>query len=125
MGFLDRAKAAKEAAGAMGGMKNMMGAAMPGAGAQNLAQLAQKLKASGVEASGTVTALDSTGKKDFGGGQEYSVGVSVTGADGQPYDTTITQSFQPTAVSSLSVGTTVSVKYDPDNPSAAVIYSWG
>ena len=124
MGFLDRMKGAQQAMGAAGGLKGVMGSAMPGGGAAAYAQLAQKLHASGVEASGTVTAVEATGKRDFGGGQEQRVSVTITPNGGEAYDTTITQSFQPTAVSSLTVGSTVSVKYDPDNPSAALIYSW-
>ena len=124
MGFLDRMKGAKEAMSAAGGMKGMMGNVMPSAGAAASAQLAQKLGACGVEASGTVTAIQATGSSDFGGGQEQQIGVTITPSGGEPYNTTVTQSFQPAALESLNVGTTVSVKYDPDNPSAALIYSW-
>jgi hypothetical protein len=125
VGFLDRMKGAQEAVSGAGGLKGMMGQAMPGGGDMAKAQLAQKLAASGVQASGTVTALQATGNSDFGGGQEQQVSVNITPTGGEPYDTTLIQSFQPSALETLAVGTTVSVKYDPDNPSAALIYSWG
>ena len=125
MGFLDRMKGAQEAMSQAGGLKNMMGAAMPSAGAAQTAKLAQKLAASGVEAPGTVTSIQATGKSDFGGGQEQQIGVTITPAGGEAYDTTVTQSFQPAAIQTLSEGMSVTVKYDPDNPSAALIYNWG
>jgi hypothetical protein len=53
-----------------------------------------------------------------------SVEVTVTPTDGTPYQATVRQSFLPSQLESLSVGTTIGVKYDPDNPSSAIIQSW-
>ena len=109
-----------------GGMKGMMGSMNPanmGAQAQ-YAQLAQKLKASGVEAPGTVVALRDTGERDMGGGQKTEVDVTISPTGGSPYDTTVKQSFLPAQLEGLSVGHSITVKYDPDNPSAALIYGW-
>jgi hypothetical protein len=130
MGLLDRMKAAQqqasEAVSNAGGMKGMMGSMNPGnmGGQAAYAQLAQKLKASGVEAPGTVVAIRDTGDRDMGGGHKVEVDVTITPSGGAPYDTTITQSFQPSGLETLKVGGTVKAKYDPDNPQAALLYGW-
>jgi hypothetical protein len=134
MGLFSKMKEAQEqAAEAMqnsGGMKGMMGnmgsamnPANMGAQAQ-YAQLAQKLKASGVEAPGTIVALRDTGERDMGGGQKTEVDVSISPTGGDAYNTTVKQSFLPAQLEGLSVGHSITVKYDPDNPSAALIYGW-
>jgi hypothetical protein len=133
MGFLDRAKQAREQAaeamGSMGGMKGMMGQAMPGGGGDMSAQMAHaqlvnKLGKVGVEAPGTLNALRPTGQTDMGGGQQNQADVTVTPAGGAPYTTTVTQSFLPAQLETLAVGAAITVKYDPDDPSAAIITSW-
>jgi hypothetical protein len=134
MGLFSKMKEAQEqAADAMhssGGVKGMMGnmgsamnPANMGAQAQ-YAQLAQKLKASGVEAPGTIVALRDTGDRDMGGGQKTEVDVTITPTGGAAYDATVKQSFLPAQLEGLSVGHAITVKYDPDNPSAALIYGW-
>jgi hypothetical protein len=131
MGLLDRMKHAQEQASeAMsnaGGVKGMMGnvgSMMPTAGDASYAQLTQKLKASGVEAPGTITAIRDTGGRDMGGGQKTEVDVTITPSGGAPYDTTVKQSFLPAQLEGLSVGHAVKVKYDPDNPHMALMYGW-
>jgi hypothetical protein len=134
MGLFSKMKEAQEQASeAMhngGGMKGMMGnvgsAMNPGnmAAQAKSAQLAQKLKASGVEAPGTIVALRDTGERDMGGGQKTEVDVTISPAGGTPYDTTVSQSFLPAQLEGLSVGHAITVKYDPDNQSAALIYGW-
>jgi hypothetical protein len=130
MGLLDRMKHAQarasEAMSHTGGMKGMMGAMGGGNMADQAAyaQLAQKLKASGVEAEGTVLALRDTGERDFGGGQTTEVDVQISPTGGTPYDTTVKQSFLPAQLETLAVGGAVKVKYDPDNPPMALIYGW-
>jgi hypothetical protein len=117
---------ASEAMQNAGGMKGMMGSMGGGdmAGQAAYAQLAQKLKASGVEAPGTITAMRDTGERDMGGGQKTEVDVTIAPTGGSPYDATVKQSFLPAQLEGLSVGHSVTVKYDPDNPSAALIYGW-
>jgi hypothetical protein len=131
MGLLDRMKHAQEQASeAMshaGGVKGMMGnvgSMIPTAGDATYAQLAKKLKESGVEAPGTITAIRDTGGRDMGGGQKAEIDVTITPSGGAPYDATVTQSFQPAALEGLSVGHAVKVKYDPDNPQMALMYGW-
>jgi hypothetical protein len=131
MGFMDRMKQAREQAGeAMGnaggvkGMVGNLGSMMPTAGDAAYAQLAQKLKAAGVEAPGSIVALRDTGGRDMGGGQKTEVDVTITPNGGDAYNTTVTQSFLPAQLEGLAVGGAITVKYDPDNPSAALIYGW-
>lgn len=122
-----QASEAMQNAGGMKGMMGNMGSAMNPAnlGAQaQYAQLAQKLKASGVEAPGTITALRDTGERDMGGGQKTEIDVTISPTGGSPYDTTVKQSFLPAQLEGLSVGHAITVKYDPENPPAALIYGW-
>jgi hypothetical protein len=134
MGLLDRVKTAQsQATGAMagmGGMRSGMGSAMGGAMGGDMAaqaayaQLVNKLGQVGVEASAVLDTLRPTGQTDMGGGEMTEVDVTVTPNGGVPYQTTVRQSFLPSQLEGLSPGGTVGVKYDPDNPSAALIYSW-
>ena len=130
MGLLDRVKAAQaQAAGAMGSGMGTMGSGM-GAMSGNMAeqaayaQLVNKVNRTGVQASAMIDALRPTGQTDMGGGQRTEVDVTITPADGAPYQTTVRQSFLPSQLEDLSPGKSIGVKYDPDNPSAAIIYTW-
>jgi hypothetical protein len=130
MGLLDRVKTAQsQAAGAvagMGGMGSGMGSAMGGdmAAQAAYAQLVNKLGQVGVQASAVIDTLRPTGQTDLSGGQMTEVDVTVSPAAGVPYQTTVRQSFLPSQLEGLSPGGSIGVKYDPDNPSAALIYSW-
>ncbi len=92
-------------------------------GGMAYAQLAQKLHHQGVQASGVATAIRPTGQVDFGGSQEMDVDVTITKPTGESYQTTVRQSFHSGAAP-IQPGATVTVKYDPDNPAAAMIYGW-
>ena len=126
MGLLDRVKnAQQQAAGAMagaGGAGGMMGGDMAAQAAA--AQTANKLGAQGIEASGVIRAVRPTGETDMGGGQKTEVDVTIAPSDGSAYDTTVTQSFLAAQLEGLAEGGAVTVKYDPDNPPAALIYGW-
>jgi hypothetical protein len=130
MGLLDRVKAAQsqaaEAMTGMGGMGSGMGSAMGGdmAGQAAYAQLVNKLGKVGVQAPAVVNALRPTGQTDMGGGQMTEVDVTISPDGGTPYQTTVKQSFLPSQLEGLSPGASIGVKYDPDNPPAALIYSW-
>lgn len=129
MGLLDRVKAAQsQAAGAMAGMGGMgsgMGSMGGDMGAQAAyAQLVNKLGKVGVQASATIDTLRPTGRTDMGGGQMTEVDVTISPDGGTPYQTTVRQSFLPSQLEGLSPGASIGVKYDPDNPPAALIYSW-
>ena len=133
MGLFDRMKDAQQqaqdamaAAGATqapAGMPGGMdGAAMAAQAAY--AQKAQKLHAQGVEAPGQVHAIRPTGQTDVGGGQDVDFDVTITPAGGSPYQTTIRQSMLPAQLEGISEGAAITVKYDPDDPSQALIYGW-
>ncbi|HEY1591962.1 MAG TPA: hypothetical protein VGF81_09240 [Solirubrobacteraceae bacterium] len=127
MGLLDRVKnAQQQAAGAMAGAGGIGG--MTGGGDMQAqmaaAQLANKLGAQGVEASGVIRAIRPSGETDMGGGQRTEVDVTIAPDGGSPYDTTVTQSFLPAQLEGLAPGGVVTVKYDPDNPPAALLYGW-
>jgi hypothetical protein len=108
--------------GGMGGMSGGLGGDMAAQAAY--AQLVNKLGQVGVQAPGVIDTLRPTGQTDMGGGQMTEVDVTVTPAGGQPYQATVRQSFLPSQLEGLSQGAAIGVKYDPDNPSAALIYSW-
>ena len=109
--------------GGAGGMGGMAGMGDMGAQAA-YAQLAQKLHASGVEAPGVVHSIRPTGQTDVGGGQQVEFDVSIRPADGDPYQTTISQSMLPAQLEGISEGASITVKYDPDSPTSALIYGW-
>jgi hypothetical protein len=128
MGLFDKMKESQaQAAQAMqqGGAGVQMGAAGGMAGQMAYAQLAQKLHASGVEAHGVVHSISPTGNTDMGGGQETRFDVSIKPADGgDPFQTTITQSMLPAQLEGISEGSAITVKYDADSPTSALIYGW-
>jgi hypothetical protein len=127
MGLFDKMKDAQaQAAQAMQqGAGVQMGASGGMSGQMAYAQLAQKLHASGVEAQGVVHSIAQTGNADMGGGQETQFEVSIKPADGgDPFQTTITQSMLPAQLEGIHEGSAITVKYDPDSPTSALIYGW-
>ena len=123
MGLFNKMKDAQaQATGA--GPDVQMGAGGGMAGQMAYVQLAQKLAQSGVEAPGVVHAVQPTGSTDFGGGQETRFDVSIRPAGAEPYETTITQSMRPAQLEGISEGSAITVKYDPDAPTSALIYGW-
>ena len=129
MGFFDKMKdaqsQAQEAMASNPGMAQQahgMGGDMTGQAAY--AQMAQKLHASGIEAPGVVHTIRQTGNTDVGGGQEVEFDVSIKPATGDPYQTTIKQSMLPAQMEGISEGQAITVKYDPDSPTSALIYGW-
>jgi hypothetical protein len=126
MGLLDRVKAAQsQAAGAVAGVGGM-GSAIGGdmAAQAAYAQLVNKLGKVGVQAPAVIDVLRPTGQTDMGGGQMTEVDVTISPDAGTPYQATVRQSFLPSQLEGLSPGASIGVKYDPDNPSAALIYRW-
>jgi hypothetical protein len=130
MGLFDRMKdAQQQAQDAMqqaGGMGGAPGAAMGGdmTAMVEYQQRSQKLNAAGVEAPGTVNAINNTGQTDPGGGQWIEFSVTISPAGGEPYQTTIGQSMLPAMLEGIAEGAAITVKYDPDDPSKALIYGW-
>jgi hypothetical protein len=127
MGLLDRVKnAQQQAAGAMAGGAGVGGMTGGGDMAAQMAaaQLANRLGSQGVEAPGVIRDVRPTGETDMGGGQRTEVDVTIAPDGGTPYDTTITQSFLPAQLEGLAPGGPITVKYDPADPTAALIYGW-
>ena len=114
---------AQDAMANQGGTAGMAGMGDMGAQAA-YAQLAQKLASSGVEAPGVVHSLRPTGQTDIGGGQQVDFDVSIRPADGDPFQTTISQSMLPAQLEGIAEGAAITVKYDPDSPTSALIYGW-
>jgi ribosomal protein L11 len=123
MGMFDKMKEAQAQAAQMGAGVQM-GSAGGMAGQAAYAQLAQKLAQTGVEAPGVVHSIAETGSTDMGGGQETKFEVSIKPADGEPFQTTITQSMLPAQLEGIAEGSAITVKYDPDSPTSALIYGW-
>ena len=133
MGLFDKMKDAQQqaqdamaSAGAAqqqpGGMPGMDGTDMAAQAAY--AQKAQKLHAQGIEAPGQVHAIRPSGQTDVGGGQEVDFDVTITPPGGQAYQTTIRQSMLAAQLEGISQGAAITVKYDADDPSQALIYGW-
>jgi hypothetical protein len=121
-GARDAAKNAMSGAGLPGGgMPDMAGMSMP-----DPAYVAQvnKIGKSGVEAPAVVKAMRATGSPDISGATPHEFDVTITPAGGQPYDTTIKQSMLAMQMEGLAEGKAVTVKYDPDSPTAALLHSW-
>jgi cold shock CspA family protein len=103
---------------------------MPGMGGMDMAgqaaeaQKMQKLATAGVEAPGVIHAIRPSGQTEISGGQRVDFDVSIRPASGEPYQTTITQSMLPAQLEGLSEGQSITVRYDPDAPGSALIYSW-
>ena len=129
MGFFKNMKDMQAgAAQQMAGGQAMAQESMAGGGGMAAqaayAQMAQKLHASGVEASAVVHTIRPTGEVDIGGGMWTEFDVSVKQADGTLYETTIRQSMLPAQLEEIKEGAAVTVKYDPDSPTSALIYGW-
>jgi hypothetical protein len=130
MGLFDKIKDAQsQAQDAMASTGGMQAGGMAGMGGDMAAQAAyaqkaQKLHAQGIEAPGQVHAIRPTGTADVGGGQETDFDVTITPAGGQPYQTTIRQSMLPAQLEGISEGAAITVKYDPDDATQALIYGW-
>jgi hypothetical protein len=116
--------ARQQAAGVMGagGLSGVVGGGDIAAQAA-YAQLANKLGQVGVEAPGVIHAIR-PGESELGGSQKVEFGVTIKPSGGEPYETTITQSMLPAQLEGISEGAAITVKYDPDSPTSALIYGW-
>jgi hypothetical protein len=83
-----------------------------------------KIGQSGVEAPGDLKAIRPMGSPDMSGAILHEFDVTVRPASGEPYDTTIQQSMLPMQMEGLSEGKAITVKYDPDKPTDALLHSW-
>jgi hypothetical protein len=86
-----------------------------------IANLAQKLVQSGVETPADITTMTETGNVDATGSKEYTIGVRITPADGEAYETTISQYLLPSA--EFKAGGAVIVRVDPDDRTRALLWA--
>jgi hypothetical protein len=138
MGLFDKVKGAKQsAADAMAQASAAPGAAgvpsmadMPGMGGQDMAAMAaysakvNKIAQSGVEAPGVIHTITATGTPDMSGATMHAIAVTYRPEGADPIEATIEQSLLPFQLEGLSDGQACTVKFDPDNPSAAILHSW-
>jgi hypothetical protein len=121
MGLMDKFKGQMEQAQEMAQQAAAGGGAMaPDAGAADYAQLANKLAASGVPCTATITSVSETGVTDASG-KQYAIGVSVEG-NGEPYEATVTQFLIEAAVPSYQPGAKFEAKADPDDRSRLLLF---
>ena len=133
MGLFKNARDAMQNAGAAaaGGMQMPPGMQMP-EGMQIPTEMpdpayvakVNKIGKSGVPAPGVIKAIRPAGQPDMSGATPHDFDVTVTPDGGSPYDTTIHQSMLESQMQGLSVGKDVTVKYDPDSPTDALLTSW-
>jgi hypothetical protein len=127
VGFLKNMKdAQQQAQDAMQqgqGMGQQMGGGDMAAQAAESAKM-QKIAQAGVEAPGVIHTIRPSGQTDLSGGQRVDFDVSIRPASGDPYQTTINQAILPAQMEGLSEGQAITVRYDPDAPTSAIIYSW-
>ncbi len=129
MGLFKGARDAAKNAASMGGAA-MPGGGMP-AGMGNMSMpdpayvaMVNKIGQSGVEAPAVLKAIRPVGSPDMSGATLTEFDVTITPASGQPYDTTVRQSMLPMQMEGLTEGKSITVKCDPDDPSAALLHSW-
>ena len=85
--------------------------------------LAQRIAASGVEAPAVLTAIE-RGPMLTGGAIRVTFEVTIAPAEGDPYAAVIVQPMMDAQLEDLSVGQPVTVRYDVDERTDALIYSW-
>jgi hypothetical protein len=86
-------------------------------------QMAQKLYHGGVDASAVVHSIR-PGQPDMAGNVWTEFDVSIKKPDGELYQTTIKQSMLPAQLQEIREGAAITVKYDPESPTSALIYGW-
>ena len=119
MGFMDKLKGAAESVQAQTS-KVGVGA---NRGQMDLANLAKKLMNEGVDTPATIDAMEPTGATDAPGGAENVITATAHPAGGDPYQLTFNQYIYPSAP--FAVGDSVTLKVDPDDPNAAMIFGKG
>ncbi len=88
------------------------------------AQLGQKLMASGIDAAAVINTITPSGDETLGGTVDTVFEVTIKPSDGDAYAATIRQPMLPAALDGFSSGDAISVRYDPDDRTAALIYHW-
>jgi hypothetical protein len=60
----------------------------------------------------------------IGGTPLVELDVSIKPVDGEPYQTTIRQALAHDQMTQLTEGKAITVRYDPDSPTSALVYGW-
>lgn len=130
MGLFSKAKdAQKQAQQAMAGFGGAQGG-MPGMGGMDMAAMAaesqkvNKINQTGIEAPAVIRSIRAVGAPDMSGGTRHHFDVTIAPDGGTPYEATVDQVMLPMQMQGIAEGQPVTVKYDPDNPSAALLTSW-
>jgi hypothetical protein len=85
-----------------------------------LANRAKKLMDSGIDTPATIDSMQPTGNTDTPGGAENVITATAQPAGGDPYQLTFNQYIYPSAP--FVTGDAVTLKVDPDDPNAAMIF---
>jgi predicted phage gp36 major capsid-like protein len=119
MGFMDRVKKVAESAQAATSKVGV------GATAEQmaLANRAKKLMNSGVDTPAHIDAMNATGNTDTPGGTEYMITLTISPAGGEAYEVTTNQYIYPS--NPFTAGESVTVKVDPDDANAVMIFGKG
>lgn len=84
--------------------------------------LAQKLSQSGIKAPSVINSITRGEADPISGSISTTFEVTIKPDGGAPYDATIVQAMLPAGLDTMSVGDAYIVRYDPDEPTAAMIY---
>ena len=88
------------------------------------ALLGQKLMTSGVEAPAVINTVNRSGDVQLGGAVDAVIEVTIKPAEGDAYAATIRQPLLPAVLDGFSTGDAITVRCDPQDPTAALIYRW-
>ena len=125
MGLFKNMQAMQDQAMAqMGAHQGFMDQAMAGAPDMQLVNDQNELAHRGIEAQATVTGLRRSGTIEFGGGEKVEIDVQGETAAGAAFGLTISQQLLPDALATLTVGKVVTIKYHPERPHVATVWTW-
>jgi hypothetical protein len=86
------------------------------------AELTRKLTASGSEAPAVIRAIRPGQAEPVTGALAAEFEVMIKPPDGEAFAATIKQPMAPAALEAMSAGEAVTVRYDPADPTSALIY---
>lgn len=128
-GLMSQAQEAIQQAGASAAGFDLSGVNMNPSADEIAAQQAEanrvnKIMKQGIEAPAVIKAIRAVGSEQLGGGTPHEFDVTVTPSGASPYDTTVQQSMLAAQMAGLTEGQNVTVKYDPDDPTQALLTNW-
>jgi hypothetical protein len=91
-------------------------------------ELIQRIAKDGIEAPATITSMRPTGTTDLSGGRKYEFEVKIQAASGESPTAQVSQHLLPFQLEGLTAALTqsrpITVKYDPADPSKALLVNW-